>query len=60
MSFAYNVAVAVFGGTTPLLCAWLIGATGSIMAPAWYLGFAALVSTLSVLTLKETYKAALE
>lgn len=60
MSFAYNVAVALFGGTTPLLCAWLIGTTGSVMAPAWYLAFAALVSGLSVLTLKETYKQTLE
>lgn len=60
MSFSYNVAVAVFGGTTPLLCAWLIGASGSVMAPAWYLAFAAFISLLSVLTLKETYKDELE
>jgi MHS family proline/betaine transporter-like MFS transporter len=60
LSFAYNLALAVFGGTTPLVCAWLIGATGSDLAPAYYLAFTAVVSILSILTLKETYKDVLE
>lgn len=33
----YSLAIAVFGGTTQLVITWLIHATGSPMAPAWYL-----------------------
>lgn len=60
LSFSYNVALAIFGGTTPLLATWLIQKSGSSFAPAWYLAFAALVSTLSVLTMKETFRKKLD
>jgi MFS transporter, MHS family, proline/betaine transporter len=33
---SYNVAVAVFGGTTPFIAAALVAATGSPVAPAFY------------------------
>lgn len=60
LSFSYNVALAIFGGTTPLLATWLIKTTGSNIAPAWYLAFTALVSILSILAMKETYKKVLD
>lgn len=34
---AYVIAIALFGGTTPLVITWLIHLTGSAIAPAWYL-----------------------
>lgn len=36
MAIAYNVAAALFGGTAPLVCEWLIRETGSIPSIAWY------------------------
>ncbi|MGC1303210.1 MAG: MFS transporter [Caulobacteraceae bacterium] len=36
-AITYALAIALFGGTTQLVITWLIHATGSIMAPAWYL-----------------------
>ena len=60
LSFSYNIALAIFGGTTPLLATWLIKTTGSDLAPAWYLAFAALISILSILGMKETYRKVLD
>jgi MHS family proline/betaine transporter-like MFS transporter len=36
ISTAYNFGVAVFGGLSPLVVAWLISSTGSPLAPAYY------------------------
>jgi MHS family proline/betaine transporter-like MFS transporter len=54
MSAAYTVAVAVFGGFAPYIATWLIAATGSPLAPTYYLVAAALISLLTVANLKET------
>jgi MHS family proline/betaine transporter-like MFS transporter len=43
-ALSFNAANALFGGTAPLIATWLIGATGSTLAPAWYLVFAAVVT----------------
>ncbi|RDH74378.1 MFS transporter [Mycolicibacterium moriokaense] len=53
-SIGYNVCVAVFGGTTPYMVAWLTGSTGNNLAPAFYVIVAALVSLVTVLTLRES------
>ncbi|WP_223841738.1 MFS transporter [Kocuria sp. cx-455] len=34
MSIAYNVGVTLFGGFAPLVLAWLVNSTGSLLAPA--------------------------
>lgn len=49
MSIMYSVGVTVFGGFAPLIVTWLIGATGSRMAPAGYLFCAAGVSFIALL-----------
>jgi MFS transporter, MHS family, proline/betaine transporter len=49
MSLAYNIAVTVFGGFGPFIIACLIGATGSKVAPSFYLIFAALLSLIALL-----------
>jgi MHS family proline/betaine transporter-like MFS transporter len=41
LSVAYNIALALLGGTTPLVAAWLVARTGVTMAPAFYLAAAA-------------------
>jgi MHS family proline/betaine transporter-like MFS transporter len=49
LSVAYNVGMALLGGTTPLVAAWLVARTGATLAPAWYLGAAAACAFLGVL-----------
>ena len=46
--------VAAFGGTTPYMVAWLTGSTGNNLAPAFYVIVAAVVSLVTVLTLRES------
>jgi MFS transporter, MHS family, proline/betaine transporter len=53
-SVGYNICVALFGGTTPYVVTWLTATTGNSIAPAFYLMTAAVISLLTVLTLKET------
>lgn len=37
MAISYNIAVTVFGGFAPLICSLLITATGTALAPSYYL-----------------------
>jgi MFS transporter, MHS family, proline/betaine transporter len=60
LSIGFNVAVSLFGGTTPLVVTALIAATGSIMMPAYYLMFAALCGGLAVLFMGETARRSLK
>jgi MHS family proline/betaine transporter-like MFS transporter len=53
-SVGYNVCVAIFGGTTPYVVTWLTATSGNSIAPAFYLMTAAVISLVTVLTLKET------
>ena len=54
LAVVYSVGVAIFGGTAQLIVTWLITATGSNLAPAWYMIAATLLSSLPLLWLKET------
>ncbi|HEX7935647.1 MAG TPA: MFS transporter [Paraburkholderia sp.] len=54
MSSAYAIAVSAFGGTAQLVAAWLIRATGSKMAPAWYMIACVLISLIAVSMFEET------
>jgi MFS transporter, MHS family, proline/betaine transporter len=54
LSIGFNIAVALFGGTTPLIVAGLIAATGSLMMPAYYLMFAAVCGGIAVLFMGES------
>jgi MHS family proline/betaine transporter-like MFS transporter len=51
LSIAYNFAVTIFGGFAPFIITWAIAWTGSPLAPAWYVLFAAGVSAAAVLLL---------
>lgn len=48
LSITYNVSASLFGGTAPLLIAWLINVTASTFAPAFYLVFAAIIGIIVV------------
>jgi MHS family proline/betaine transporter-like MFS transporter len=54
MGIAYNVSVAVFGGTTPLFVESLVQLTGSSLAPAYYLMGFAVVGAVAVALMRET------
>ena len=46
LSVAYNFAVTLFGGFATFTVTWLIAATGSPLAPAFYIMFAAAISAV--------------
>ena len=52
VAIGYNVSLAVFGGTSPLVCTWLISVTGDLAAPAYYLTAMALVGFVAATRLK--------
>ncbi|RQO48722.1 MFS transporter [Variovorax sp. KBW07] len=53
MSLVYSVGVALFGGFAPFVSTWLVNATGSKLAPAWYLVVMTVVSLLGLLWLRD-------
>ncbi|MGA4842286.1 glycine betaine/L-proline transporter ProP [Streptomyces sp. G45] len=54
LSIGFNVSVSVFGGTTPLVVTALIGATGDVMMPAYYMMAAAVVGGFAVWRMAES------
>ena len=54
LAIGFNISVSLFGGTTPLVTAWLVDSTGNLMMPAYYLMGASLIGIASVLALGET------
>ena len=52
IAVGYNISLAVFGGTAPLVATWLIHRTGDLAAPAWYLIGIAVITCLVTLTLR--------
>ncbi|WP_073947792.1 MFS transporter [Streptomyces kebangsaanensis] len=60
MGIGFNVAVAAFGGTTPLVTATLVHATGNDMMPAFYLMAAGVVGLVTVKFLPESAQVPLD
>ncbi|PXW26335.1 glycine betaine/L-proline transporter ProP [Paraburkholderia caballeronis] len=54
LAIGFNVSVSLFGGTTPLVAAWLVETTHDLMMPAYYLMGAAAIGLVTVLALRET------
>ena len=54
LAIVYAVGVAVFGGIAQPYVTWLIKATGSPLAPAWYMMGAAVVGIVAMSLMKET------
>ena len=53
MSIGYNVSMAIFGGTTPLIAAWLLARTHDQTSFVWYMIACAAISLVFTLMLKE-------
>jgi MFS transporter, MHS family, proline/betaine transporter len=58
-SLGYNLCMALFGGTTPMITVFLIKVIGTNMAPAFYIMVAAAISLAVVLSIEETSRRAL-
>ncbi|WP_330457594.1 glycine betaine/L-proline transporter ProP [Streptomyces sp. NBC_00820] len=54
LSIGFNVSVSLFGGTTPLVVTALIGMTGNMMMPAYYMMAAAVIGGFAVWRMSES------
>jgi MFS transporter, MHS family, proline/betaine transporter len=55
LAIAYNFAVMLFGCFAQFIVTWLIRETGSVLAPAYYVMFGAMVGFLASVFLVERY-----
>lgn len=53
MAIPYNLTAAIFGGTTPMVCVWLIEATGQTVSIAYYVVVCCLISLLALAFYKD-------
>jgi len=60
ISVAHNLSMAIFGGSCPFIVTWLIRASGSLLAPAFYLSLAGFGSFIGLLMLKDRTHEALD
>jgi MHS family proline/betaine transporter-like MFS transporter len=58
-SLAFNLGLGIFGGTTPMICTWLIDVTGDVLAPAYYMTGCALVAAAALMTTRDRSREAL-
>ncbi len=54
IALIYALAIAVFGGSTQFLVAWIIHTTGNPLAPAWYMLGAVTIGLIAMVRLPET------
>ena len=61
LSVSYNFSLAIFGGTTPLVCTWLVKVSGgNVWMPAYYLIATCILGIVVALFIPETYKKELD
>lgn len=56
MALAYNLAAALFGGTAPMVCEWLITKTGTYNSIAGYVMVLNILSLIALCFYKDRYK----
>jgi MHS family proline/betaine transporter-like MFS transporter len=56
VALGYNITLGVIGGLTPLVAAWLVDRTGDEIAPAFLIMAAAVVTFVTLLWFRETYR----
>ncbi|MBP1934343.1 glycine betaine/L-proline transporter ProP [Ammoniphilus resinae] len=54
LAITYNISASLFGGTTPLIMAWMIKVTENRMVPAYYLMATCLIGVVAMSFVKET------
>ncbi|AJC22752.1 MFS transporter [Pandoraea pulmonicola] len=59
ISLSYNLSVTVFGGFAPFIATWLIGMTGNVLSPTWYIAAGAAASLIAIRLSRETARATL-
>ncbi len=61
LSVSYNISMAIFGGTTPLVSVWLTKVSGgNVWMPAYYLIASVIIAIITLLFMPETYKKELD
>lgn len=60
LSIGYGMSVTLFGGFAPFIAAYLIAETGNPVSPAYFLIFAAIVSTITLALMKDRTNAPLD
>jgi MFS transporter, MHS family, proline/betaine transporter len=60
LSIGYSLAVTIFGGFAPFIATFLIRETGSLVAPALYVVAAAIISSATLLLIKDPTNAPLD
>ena len=61
LSISYNFSMALFGGTTPLICTWLVKVSGgNVWMPAYYLIATCIIAIITAMFIPETYKKELD
>jgi MHS family proline/betaine transporter-like MFS transporter len=60
LSIGYGLSVTIFGGFAPFIATYLIGQTGSPIAPAYFVMFAAIISTITIFLMKDRTNAPLD
>lgn len=60
VSIVYNAAITIFGGFAPAILTWLTANAGSLLAPAWYVEFAAVPAIIAIPLLRATANGALK
>jgi len=59
MAITYNMCAAIFGGTSPMVCEWLIKSFGDARAIAYYVIAACIASLIALASYRDRYKEAL-
>lgn len=54
MALTYNVAVSLFGGTTPFICQALVEWTGNALMPAYWIMFFSALAAVALIPMKES------
>ena len=60
MAIAYNMAAAIFGGTAPMVCEWLLKTFGDVRAIACYVMVCCIVSLVAFTRYRDRYNKPLE
>jgi len=56
MAIAYNLSAALFGGTAPMVCTWLLQHTGTYLSIAWYVMLCNAVSLLALFCYQDRFR----
>lgn len=59
MALSYNICAALFGGTAPMVCEWLVHVTGNKYAIAYYVMACAVVSLIALFFYRDRHQEAL-